>query len=229
MLENLKKSVLEANLNLQKYSLVTFTWGNASGIDRELGLVVIKPSGVTYDKLKIEDLAVVDLDGNVVEGKLKPSSDTATHLVLYRNYPELGGIVHTHSTWATTWAQATKNVPCFGTTHADTFYGEVPCTRALTEKEIIGDYETETGNVIVETFKNKDISNISGVLVHGHGPFSWGKDAIDAVHNAVILEEVCKMAFNTVMLNQDVVKIDAVLLDKHFLRKHGKNSYYGQP
>ena len=228
MLENLKNSVLNANIALQRYNLVTFTWGNASGIDRELGLVVIKPSGVSYDNLKLEDLIVVDLDGNIVEGKLRPSSDTATHLVLYKNYKELGGIVHTHSTWATTWAQARKNVPCFGTTHADTFYGEILCTRALTQKEITGEYETETGNVIVETFRNKDITTIPGVLVHSHGPFSWGKDATAAVHNAVILEEVCKMAFNTVLLNPDINKIDDSLLDKHFLRKHGKNSYYGQ-
>jgi L-ribulose-5-phosphate 4-epimerase len=228
MIEELKKIVLEANLALPKYGLVKFTWGNVSGIDRKLGYVVIKPSGVAYENLKIEDLVVVDLEGNVIEGNLRPSSDASTHLVLYKNYPELGGIVHTHSTWATIWSQACQSVPAFGTTHADHFYGEIPCTRKLTKEEVEGKYEEETGNVIVETFKHKNIDDMPGVLVSCHGPFTWGKDAMDAVHNAVILEEVCNMAYHTVNLNSKIDSIDSYLLNKHFLRKHGKNAYYGQ-
>lgn len=228
MLEQLKEKVLKANLGLPGYGLVKFTWGNVSAIDRETGLVVIKPSGVEYDNMTAEDLVVVDLDGNIVEGKLRPSSDTPTHLVLYKKFKDIGGIVHTHSPWATIWAQATRSVPAFGTTHADHFYGTIPCTRALNEQEIKGQYEEETGNVIVETFKDIDPSQMPGVLVYSHGPFTWGKDADEAVHNAVILEEVCKMAYDTLNLNTNLASIDSNLLDKHFLRKHGANSYYGQ-
>ncbi|QLY80328.1 L-ribulose-5-phosphate 4-epimerase [Clostridium intestinale] len=228
MLEELKEKVLKANLDLPGYGLVKFTWGNVSAIDRKTGLVVIKPSGVEYDNMTAEDLVVVDLDGNIVEGKLRPSSDTPTHLVLYKKFKDIGGIVHTHSPWATIWAQATKSVPAFGTTHADHFYGTIPCTRALNEQEIKGQYEEETGNVIVETFKDIDPSQMPGVLVYSHGPFTWGKDADEAVHNAVILEEVCKMAYDTLNLNTNLASIDSNLLDKHFLRKHGANSYYGQ-
>ncbi|NMD69312.1 L-ribulose-5-phosphate 4-epimerase [Bacillus sp. DNRA2] len=230
MLEKLKQEVLEANLGLPKYDLVTFTWGNVSGIDRESGLVVIKPSGIEYSKLKVEDLVVVDLDGNVVEGSLKPSSDTSTHLVLYKNFPDIGGVVHTHSTWATIWSQATKDLPALGTTQADTFYGSVPCTRSLTEAEIKGDYELETGNVIVETFNQRGINpnEVPAVLVYSHGPFAWGKNAEDALHNAVILEEVCKMAHHTISLNSSIPSMDQNLLDKHYLRKHGAFAYYGQ-
>lgn len=230
MLEKLKEEVLEANLGLPKYNLVTFTWGNVSGIDRESGLVVIKPSGVEYDKLTVNDLVVVDLDGNVVEGKLKPSSDTKTHTVLYKNFPDIGGVVHTHSTWATSWAQSTKDLPALGTTHADTFYGAVPCTRNLTAEEVNRDYELETGNVIVETFKKRGIDpdEVPAGLVYSHGPFSWGKNAMKALENAVVLEETCRMAFNTLKINGDIPAIDQYLLDKHYLRKHGEKAYYGQ-
>ncbi|WP_147534325.1 L-ribulose-5-phosphate 4-epimerase [Bacillus marasmi] len=230
MLEKLKQQVLEANLGLPKHDLVTFTWGNVSGIDRESGLVVIKPSGVEYPKLKAEDLVVVDLDGNVVEGKLKPSSDTATHLVLYKNFKDIGGVVHTHSTWATVWSQATKDLPALGTTQADTFYGSVPCTRSLTEEEIKGDYELETGNVIIETFNKRGINpnEVPAVLVYSHGPFAWGKNPEDALHNAVILEEVCKMGYHTLNLSPSIPSMDQNLLDKHYLRKHGAFAYYGQ-
>ncbi|MCS7464808.1 L-ribulose-5-phosphate 4-epimerase [Paenibacillus doosanensis] len=228
MLVQLKQAVWEANLNLPKYGLVTFTWGNVSGIDRELGLVVIKPSGVPYERLRVEDLVVVDLDGNIVEGKLKPSSDTATHLVLYKAFPDIGGIVHTHSPWATSWAQAGIGIPALGTTHADYFYGEVPCTRPMTEAEIKGAYELETGNVIVETFKDRDPNQMPGVLVHCHAPFNWGKDPHEAVHNAVVLEEVAKIAHRTCSLQAGVPAMNQTLLDRHFLRKHGVNAYYGQ-
>ncbi|ACT02834.1 L-ribulose-5-phosphate 4-epimerase [Paenibacillus sp. JDR-2] len=228
MLERLKQEVLEANLDLPKYGLVTFTWGNVSGIDRESGLVVIKPSGVPYDKLKLEDLVVVDLEGKKVEGELKPSSDTPTHLVLYKAFPQIGGIVHTHSPWATSWAQAGKGIPALGTTHADYFYGEIPVTRAMTREEIESAYELETGNVIVETFKDKDPMMIPSVLVNSHAPFNWGKDPHEAVHNAVVVEEVAKMALHTYNLNPDIQPMDQALLDKHFLRKHGANAYYGQ-
>ncbi len=219
---------MEANLDLPKYGLVTFTWGNVSGIDRDQGLVVIKPSGVPYEKLKLEDLVVIDLEGNQVEGKLRPSSDTPTHLVLYKAFPQVGGIVHTHSPWATIWAQAGRGIPALGTTHADYFYGEVPCTRAMTETEIQGAYELETGNVIVETFRGRDPLQLPGVLVHSHAPFNWGKDPHQAVHNAVVLEEVAKMGYHTKALNAHIPSMDQTLLDRHFLRKHGANAYYGQ-
>ncbi len=227
MLKNLKKDVCQANLDLVQHGLVLFTWGNVSGIDRKKGLVVIKPSGVSYDNMKPDDMVVVDLDGKVVEGNYKPSSDTATHLVLYRSFSEIGGIVHTHSEWATIWAQSGKPVPALGTTHADYFYGNIPCTRKLTKEEIASAYEVETGNVIVETFHNLDANAVPGILVNNHGPFAWGKDAHDAVHNAVVMEAVCKMAYYTLKINQ-VPAIDQELLDKHYLRKHGKNAYYGQ-
>lgn len=231
MLEMLKQEVLVANLALPKYGLVTFTWGNVSGIDREQGLVVIKPSGVPYEKLSAEDLVVVRLsDGVVVEGELNPSSDTPTHLVLYRAFPEIGGIVHTHSQQATSWAQAGRVIPAYGTTHADYFYGEIPCTREMIKEEIRGDYEVETGNVIVETFHELEINpnSVPGVLVKNHAPFVWGKNAEEAVHNSVVLEEVAKMAAFTVMLNGEIGPIDQELLDRHYLRKHGENAYYGQ-
>lgn len=228
MLEQLKEAVLEANLDLPKYGLVTFTWGNASGIDREKGLVVIKPSGVPYAEMKAEHMVVVDLEGRVVEGKYKPSSDTPTHLVLYRAFPAIGGIVHTHSPWATIWAQAGRAIPAFGTTHADYFHGEIPCTRKMTEEEIQRAYEHETGKVIAETFARLDPLAVPGVLVHGHAPFSWGKDPGEAVHNAVVLEEVAKMAHRTLELNPAATPLDQALLDKHYLRKHGKDAYYGQ-
>lgn len=228
MLESLKKIVYEANQALPKYKLVTFTWGNVSGIDREKGLVVIKPSGVKYEEMTVDDMVVVDLEGNVVEGNLRPSSDTPTHLVLYKNFPDIGGVVHTHSPWATSWAQAGKSIPPLGTTHADYFYGSIPCTRPMTADEIKNDYELETGNVIVETFKNIDPVAVPGVLVHGHGPFNWGKDPLEAVHNAVVMEEVAKLAFRTVMLNPQIKNLDQNLQDKHYFRKHGENAYYGQ-
>lgn len=230
MLDALKKQVQEANLLLPKYNMVTFTWGNVSGIDRDQGLVVIKPSGVPYEELKVKDLVVVNLDGEVVEGNLRPSSDTATHIALYKAFPKLGGVVHTHSPWATSWAQAGRSIPALGTTHADYYYGEIPCTRCLTENEIKRGYELETGNVIIETFETGGIDPVAmpGVLVSGHAPFCWGKDAMQAVHNAVVLEEVAKMALHTYQLNPAVDPIDQFLLDKHYLRKHGANAYYGQ-
>lgn len=228
MLEKLKEIVCKANLLLPKYGLVTFTWGNVSGIDREKGLVVIKPSGVEYDNMKPGDMVVVDLEGNIVEGKYKPSSDTPTHLELYKAFPEIGGIVHTHSRMATSFAQAGRGILPYGTTHGDYFYGEIPCTRLMKEEEIKGEYEKETGTVIIETFKNIDPMSIPSCLVHSHGPFSWGKDPMEAVHNAVVLEELSYMAFNTEMLNHDIKEMQQALLDKHYLRKHGKNAYYGQ-
>lgn len=230
MLEKLKQEVLEANLLLPKHQLVTFTWGNVSGIDREQGLVVIKPSGIPYEELKAEDLVVVDLEGRIVEGNLRPSSDTPTHLALYKAFSQIGGVVHTHSPWATSWAQAGRPIPPLGTTHADYYYGEIPCTRLLTKEEIERAYELETGNVIIETFQNRAINPTAmpGVLVTGHAPFCWGKNAHQAVHNAVVLEEVAKMALHTYQLNLQVQKIDQFLLDKHYLRKHGVHAYYGQ-
>jgi L-ribulose-5-phosphate 4-epimerase len=228
LLERLKQEVWQANMDLPRHGLVTFTWGNVSGIDRESRLVVIKPSGVPYEHLKADDLVVVDFNGQVVEGEWKPSSDTATHLALYKAFPGIGGIVHTHSPWATSWAQAGRTIPPLGTTHADYYYGEIPCTRPLTTSEIEGAYELETGNVIVETFRHLNPLHIPGVLVHGHAPFNWGKDAHEAVHNAVVLEEVAKMALNTMTLNPGVTAMDQALLDRHFLRKHGMNAYYGQ-
>lgn len=227
MLEKLKKAVLEANLDLPRYDLVTFTWGNVSGIDRKSGMVVIKPSGIAYEHMSVNDLVVVDLDGKVVEGKWKPSSDLPTHLVLYRAFPEIGGVVHTHSHWATCWAQAGRDLPAYGTTHADYFYGPVPCTRPMTDKEINGAYEEETGNVILEAFRDKDPMAVPGVLVHSHGPFTWGKDPADAVYHAVVLEETAGMAYHTEVLGNKN-PMQQVLLDKHYLRKHGKNAYYGQ-
>ena len=228
MLGKLKRDVLKANLELVKRKLVTYTWGNVSGIDREKGLIVIKPSGVPYEELTEEHMVVLDLNGNIVEGNLKPSSDTPTHLVLYRNFKDIGGVVHTHSNWATIWSQAGRSIPALGTTHADYFYGEIPCTRKMTEEEIKGEYERETGNVIVETFIGRDPIHIPGVLVNSHGPFSWGKDAAEAVHNAVVLETVAMMAYYTVALNPSIHSIDQNLLDRHFLRKHGSGAYYGQ-
>ena len=224
----LKEEVYQANMALQKHGLVTFTWGNVSGIDRENGRIVIKPSGVAYEDLRPEDMAVTDLDGNLLEGKFKPSSDTATHAMLYRAFPEIGGIVHTHSAWATGCAQAGLGIPAFGTTHGDYFYGEIPCTRAMRPDEIQGEYERETGTVIVETFADKDPTQIPAVLVMNHGPFAWGRDPSEAVHNAVVLEEVAKMAFITRTLSPGAAPMDQTLLDKHFLRKHGSNAYYGQ-
>ena len=228
MLEELKKEVWAANLDLPKYGLVTFTWGNVSGIDREKGLFVIKPSGVEYDKLKPEDMVVMDLDGNKVEGDLNPSSDTPTHLELYKAFPECGGIVHTHSEWATSFAQAGKPIPAFGTTHADYFYGEIPVTRLMTKEEIEGEYEKNTGTVIIETFKDLDPVAVPGVLVNNHGPFAWGTDAHNAVHNAVVMDEVAKMALRSMQLTPGLVQISQYILDKHYLRKHGANAYYGQ-
>lgn len=227
MLEKLKEQVFQANLDLVKHGLVIFTWGNVSGIDREKGFVVIKPSGVSYNKMKPKDMVVLNMYGQVVEGNLKPSSDAATHLVLYRQFTTIGGVVHTHSEWATSWAQAGKGIPALGTTHADYFYGEIPCTRKMTKAEIEGEYELETGKVIVETFKELNPDQVPGVLVNNHGPFTWGSDADNAVHNAVVMEEVAKMTFRTLQLNPDTT-MNRELLDKHFLRKHGKNAYYGQ-
>ena len=230
MLEQLKQEVWAANMQLPELGLVLFTWGNVSGIDREKGLVVIKPSGVSYSEMKPEDMVVVDLaTGHSVEGSLRPSSDTPTHLELYRNFPAIGGVVHTHSRWATVWAQAKRDIPAFGTTHADYFYGDVPCTRLLTPAEIEGDYELETGRVIVETFRGQDPMERPAVLVASHGPFTWGKDAAEAVYHAAVLEEAAALAYLTDnMKNADTGRMQQELLDKHFLRKHGKNAYYGQ-
>lgn len=230
MLEALKKEVCDANLLLPQYGLVTFTWGNVSAIDRESGLVVIKPSGVPYETMTADDMVVVDLNGKVVEGKWKPSSDTPTHVELYKAFPALGGIVHTHSRWATTFAQAGKPIPAMGTTQGDYFYGDIPCTRPMTKEEIGGEYEKETGTVIIEAFREKGIdpAQIPAVLVYSHGPFAWGKDAMEAVHNAVVLEEVAFMDWHAMMLNPGLGSMQQELLDKHYLRKHGKNAYYGQ-
>ena len=227
MLEQMKKSVFEANRLLKDSGLIVLTWGNVSQIDRESGYVVIKPSGVSYDAMRAEDMVVVDLEGNVVEGKLKPSSDLPTHLELYKAFPEIGGITHTHSRWATVFSQAGAPIPALGTTHADVFYGPVPVTRKLTEQEIRGAYEKETGKVIVETFANLDSNAIPAVLVHSHGPFIWGKNAMKSVENAITLEEVAMMAYYTLQLTP-TAQIQQTLLDKHFLRKHGVNAYYGQ-
>lgn len=230
MLKELKKLVYEANMELPKNGLVTFTWGNVSGIDKEKGLFVIKPSGVDYDKMSPDDMVVMDLEGNKIEGDLNPSSDTPTHLEIYKAFPEIGGIVHTHSSYATSWAQAGRSIPCYGTTHADYIYGEVPCLRCLTEEEIVEAYEENTGHLIVNEFirLNKDPMAVPAVLCKNHGPFVWGKDAMDAVHNAVVLEEVAKMAYWTETINPKAVPAPIELQDKHYFRKHGSNAYYGQ-
>lgn len=227
MLEKLKEEVFRANLDLVRHGLVIMTWGNVSGIDRESGLMVIKPSGVSYDRMTAADMVVTDLDGNVMEGTLNPSTDAPTHRALYRAFPGAGGIVHTHSTWATAWAQACRPIPCLGTTHADHFYGAVPVTRKLTEKETADDYEYNTGLIIAEALKGSDPMSMPAVLVASHGPFTWGATPADAVHNAVVLEEVARMAAISAIL-ADPKEIDRHLLDRHYLRKHGKNAYYGQ-
>lgn len=227
MLEQLKEAVFQANQALCAHGLITLTWGNVSAIDRELGLVVIKPSGIAYDAMTAEDMVVVDMEGNRVEGKWNPSSDTPTHLALYRSFPEVGGIAHTHSRWATIFSQAGKDIPILGTTHADAFYGDVPCTRKMKRREIAGEYELETGNVIAETFRERDPMAVPGVLVNSHGPFTWGKNAAKAVEHAVILEEVAMMAWHTLALNPQA-SFQQALADKHYLRKHGAGAYYGQ-
>ena len=227
MLEELKKRVYEANMDLPKYNLVKFTWGNVSEIDREKGLFVIKPSGVDYDKLTPDDMVVVDLEGNVLEGRYKPSSDTPTHVELYKAFSKIGGIVHTHSTYATSFAQAGRNIPCYGTTHADSIYGDIPCSRNLTEEEINEAYEKNTGKVIIETFEKLDYMATPTILCKNHGSFSWGENAKKAVYNAVVLEEVAKMAILTEMINKDVKEAPKCIQDKHYNRKHGKNAYYG--
>lgn len=229
MLEDLKEEVLRANLELPKRGLVTFTWGNVSAVDRKSGLMVIKPSGVEYDKMSADDMVVVSLEsGEKVEGRWKPSSDTPTHVVLYNAFKNIGAVVHTHSRWATSFAQACSDIPALGTTQGDYFYGDIPCTRKMTADEIKGEYEKETGNVIVECFKDLDPDSIPAVLVASHGPFCWGVDAMNAVHNAVVLEEVAFMAYHAMEINPYIVRMQQTLLDKHFLRKHGKNAYYGQ-
>ena len=227
MLAELKKLVFKANHDLVKYKLVLFTWGNASGIDREKGLVVIKPSGVEYDEMTEDQMVVVDMEGNVIEGNLRPSSDTATHLALYKAFGQIGGIVHTHSTFATSWAQAGVAIPIIGTTHADYFAGDIPCTRDMSHEEVMGNYEKETGSVIIERFRNLNYNHIPGVLVKNHGPFTWGKNTVEAVHNSIVLEEIAKMAFITHSLNPDFT-MNNLLTEKHFERKHGTDAYYGQ-
>jgi L-ribulose-5-phosphate 4-epimerase len=227
MLEELKQEVFRANLDLVKHGLVIFTWGNASGIDRTGGLAIIKPSGVSYDEMKADDMVVVDMDGNIVEGRLKPSSDTATHLALYRAFPNIGGVVHTHSTYATAWAQSGKDIPNIGTTHADYFKDSIPCTRTMTKAEIEGEYEKETGKVIVDRFAEINPDYTPGVLVNNHGPFAWGTDVHNAVHNAVVLEQVAKMAVISLSINPNL-EMNEELIKKHFYRKHGANAYYGQ-
>ena len=230
MLEKLKEEVLRSNLDLVKYGVVIFTWGNVSAIDRETGLVVIKPSGVDYSVMKAEDMVVVDINGNVVEGRYRPSTDLPTHLEIYKAYLDVGGVVHTHSPWATSWAQAGRGIPCYGTTHADYIYGEVPCVRNLTKNEIDEDYEANTGAVIIETFRQRGVnpSYVPAVVCRSHGPFTWGKDAAQAVYHSVVLEEVAKMAILTRQVHGDPVSAPQRIQDKHFLRKHGPNAYYGQ-
>ncbi len=234
MLKELRQKVFDANLKLVEYNLVVLTWGNVSAIDRKSGLVVIKPSGVPYDSMTVDDMVIVDLRGNVVYGKLNPSSDTPTHIELYRRFPEIGGIVHTHSPWAVSWAQAGRDIPAYGTTHADFAFGDIPCTRGLSEEEVNGEYELNTGIVIAEEFEKRGINpeECPAVLVHRHGPFTWGRDESKAVENALILEEVAKMAYQTesvaTLSGDSDVGIEKYLLDKHYLRKHGKNAYYGQ-
>ncbi|HDX8788740.1 TPA: L-ribulose-5-phosphate 4-epimerase [Klebsiella michiganensis] len=227
-MQTLKRQVFDANIDLPRYGLVTFTWGNVSAIDRERGLVAIKPSGVAYETMKADDMVVVDLEGNVVEGRYRPSSDTATHLALYRRYPSLGGVVHTHSTHATAWAQAGLAIPALGTTHADYFFGDIPCTRALSAQEVAEAYELNTGHVIIETLGDVEPLHTPGIVVYQHGPFAWGKDAHDAVHNAVVMEEVARMAWIARAINPQLKPIDSWLMDKHFMRKHGPDAYYGQ-
>lgn len=227
MLKKLKQQVCEANLELVRHGLVLFTWGNASAIDRDRQRVVIKPSGVAYENMRPSDMVVVDLQGQVLEGNLKPSSDLPTHLVLYRKFPHIGSVVHTHSTWATIWAQAGRGIPALGTTHADYFFGEIPCTRSLRDPEVAGQYEEETGNVIAERFQDLDASRIPGVLVNHHGPFAWGNNTAEAVHNAVVMEEVARMAYHTLQLEVSAA-LPGSLLDRHYLRKHGEGAYYGQ-
>lgn len=226
-LNRLKQQVYQANIDLVKHGLVIFTWGNVSAIDREQNVIIIKPSGVSYDNMKSDDMVVVDMDGKVIEGKYKPSSDTSTHLELYKAFPEIGGVVHTHSTYATAWAQSGRDIPNIGTTHADYFSEDIPCTRDMTAEEVNGDYEKDTGTVIIERFKELNPVHIPGVLVKNHGPFSWGKNADDAVHNAVVLEQVAKMAFIAYQVNPNLT-MNKSLIHKHFSRKHGPNSYYGQ-
>jgi L-ribulose-5-phosphate 4-epimerase len=228
MLEDLKQEVYHANMDLPRYGLVTFTWGNVSGIDRESGYVVIKPSGVDYETMSADDMVVVDLDGHVVEGKYKPSSDTPTHIELYKAFPHIGGVVHTHSSWATSWAQSGRGIPCYGTTHADYMYGTIPCLRCLTKEEINTAYEKNTGVLIVDYFKDKDYEAVPAVLSKNHGPFTWGKDPHEAVHNAVVLEEVAKMAARCEQIEAHVQPAPQELQDKHYYRKHGENAYYGQ-
>ena len=228
MLEELKKEVYEANMLLKKSGLVILTWGNVSAIDREKELFVIKPSGVPYEEMQPEDMVVMNLKGKKIEGDLNPSSDTPTHLELYKNFKDIGGVVHTHSKWATSFAQAGKSIEAFGTTHADYFYGTIPCTRKMTSDEIENNYEKQTGKVIIETFKDINPSSIPSVLVKGHGPFSWGDSALDAVENAIVLEELSSIAFNTIQINNKTKGISQLLLNKHYLRKHGDDAYYGQ-
>ena len=228
MFEDHKVKVYESNMKLPEYGLVTFTWGNASAIDRDKGIIVIKPSGVDYDKLSPDKMVVLDLDGNIVEGDYRPSSDTPTHIELYKSFPKIGGIVHTHSSYATSFAQAMRPIPAYGTTHADYFYGEVPCTRILSAKELEEAYEKNTGKVIAETFAELDENSIPGVVVANHGPFTWGKDAAEAVYFAKVLDETAKMALMTEMLNPSITQINSYILDKHYFRKHGANAYYGQ-
>ena len=230
MLKDLRDAVYEANMDLPKRGLVVYTWGNVSGVDRDKGLIVIKPSGVEYDELNPEDLVVVDFDNKIVEGKMNPSSDTKTHVELYKSFPTVGGIVHTHSPHAVGWAQAGRDIPCYGTTHADYFYGPVPCTRNLTKEEVDGDYELNTGKVIVETFKERNLDPLAvpGVICRCHGPFTWGKDASKAVYHAVVLEEMAKMAMYTITIDPKAAEAPQYVLDKHYLRKHGPNAYYGQ-
>ena len=227
-MQQLKQQVFEANMDLPRYGLVTFTWGNVSAIDRQRGLVVIKPSGIAYESMTVDDMSVVDLQGHVVEGRWRPSSDTATHLALYRRYPDLGGVVHTHSTHATAWAQAGLAIPALGTTHADYFFGDIPCTRALSAQEVDEAYELNTGQVIIETLGEANPLHTPGIVVYQHGPFAWGKDAHEAVHNAVVMEEVARMAWIACGINPQLQPIDSWLMNKHFQRKHGPNAYYGQ-
>lgn len=227
-MQTLKQQVYEANRDLPRFGLVTFTWGNVSAIDRERSVIVIKPSGIAYEVMTADDMVVVDLEGNVVEGRYRPSSDTATHLALYRRYAELGGVVHTHSTHATAWAQAGLSIPAMGTTHADYFFGDIPCTRGLTKQEVEGEYERNTGKVIIETLDDTNPLHTPGIVVYQHGPFAWGKDVADAVHNAVVLEEVARMAWIARGINPGLKPIDDYLMHKHFMRKHGPNAYYGQ-